>query len=255
MGNRDVEMSLEDGVLEVLSILTGLDLHYDPEQDRFRAVARAINRAMRAVALEQEWGHYASTEEVGSVVAGMQRVELNTKIRPRIVNDDAVRLVNDDGQVVMWAYFLPRDALHKYGTRRGLWVSVTRSTLEFSRPLWEGITGLRIVVPVMREPVMFRIPKDGETMSEAVLNQKIDFDYPDLVIAKAAELYASSDPVMQPRVQSLQASYKDLMYQLMERDERMTDTPYANDFVLPIRSSLHDGPDWHGGHPHSDGAW
>ena len=36
MANRDVQMTLKDAVAEVLNFLTGLDLEYDPDQDRFQ---------------------------------------------------------------------------------------------------------------------------------------------------------------------------------------------------------------------------
>ena len=41
MANPDVTITLDEAVAEVLSILTGLDLDYDPNQDRYRQVARA----------------------------------------------------------------------------------------------------------------------------------------------------------------------------------------------------------------------
>ena len=253
MANRDTQMTLNDAVADVLLTLTGLDLEYDPSLDRYQAITRTLNRALRFVALEHEWGYYASTEEVGTASAGLENVELNSKLRPRIINDDAVRLVDDDGHPRVWAYFLPRESLHKYAGRRGLWVSTTRTALTFSRPLTDGEAGLRIHVPVMREPVMFRLPALGQDVPKAIQNQPVDFDYPDLVIAKACEMYAESDPVMQPRVQTLEARYKDMMYQLTERDERATDSPYTNEFVLPIVSDLRGGYGLSGhAHPHAD---
>ena len=253
MANRDTQMTLNDAVADVLLTLTGLDLEYDPSLDRYQAITRTLNRALRFIALEHEWGYYASTEEVGTVSAGLENVELNSKLRPRIINDDAVRLVDDDGNPRVWAYFLPRESLHKYAGRRGLWVSTTRTALTFSRPLTDGEAGLRIHVPVMREPVMFRLPDLGQDVPKSIQNQLIDFDYPDLVIAKACEMYAESDPVMQPRVQTLEARYKDMMYQLTERDERATDSPYTNEFVLPIVSDLRGGYGLSGhAHPHAD---
>ena len=257
MANSDVSLTLQEAVAEVLQSLTGMDLEYAPELDRFQAITRTLNRALRAVALEHEWAFYASVEEAGNAVAGTSEVELNSKLRPRIVNDDAVRLVDSEGRVVRWAYFLPRDALHKYGSWTDLRVAVTRTTLTFSRPFTTGEAGLRIQVPVMREPKMFEVPEGNGEIPERVLNQPIDFDYPDLVMAKAMQLYAETDPVMQPRVQTLEAAYKDRMYQLVERDERFTDSPYLNDFFVPIQGSL-DGVAQHPmmhGHPHSDERW
>ena len=44
------------------------------------------------------------------------------------------------------------------------------------------------------------------------------------------------------------------MYQLVERDERHTDTPYMNDFFVPIEGSINGStaPQFHHFHPHSD---
>ena len=155
----------------------------------------------------------------------------------------------------MWAYFLPRDALHKYnGRRAGLWVAHTRSSLQFSRALGPAEAGLTIQVPVMREPKMFKLPTAGENLSNQVLNQMLDFDYSDLVVAKAAQLYAETDPLMQPRVQSLESRYKDLMYQLIERDTQSSDSPFLNDYPIPMLASLdgsYSDPLTHG-HPHAD---
>ena len=60
---------------------------------------------------------------------------ITTDYRFRVISDDAVRVVNSDGLPVAWAYFLPRDALHKYRNRGGLWCSFTRNVLTLSRPL------------------------------------------------------------------------------------------------------------------------
>jgi hypothetical protein len=184
-------------------------------------------------------------------------------MRPRIINDDAVRLVeNVDGDdlVRVWAYFLPRDALHKYGSRgEGLWVASRRDVLMFSRPFYDHEEGWDIQVPVMREPTMFRLPPPPEdeddpveTVDAEIREQSIDFAYPDLVTMRAAFLYAQTDPVMQPRVQTLEAQYKDLMYQIIERDDRMTDCPYLNEFLVPVQNGL-AGVAVHSNHPHSDG--
>lgn len=255
MANRDVQMTLKDAVAEVLNFLTGLDLEYDPDQDRFQSITRTLNRALRAVALEHEWSYYSSTEEVGTFAEGVMDYDLNSSLRPRIINDDAVRLVGDDGHVKLWAYILPRDALHKYGHIRRLSCAFTRSTLTFSRVPYIQEVGLHIMVPVMREPKMFEVPEDNQAIPDRVLNQPIDFDYPDLVIAKAAYMYAQTDPVMQPRAQTLEATYKDIMYQLIERDDRHTDTPYMNDFFVPIMNGIHGSSALYQrhGHPHADG--
>ena len=254
MANRDVTLTLREAVDEVFSSLTGLDLTYDPQQDRFISVARHLNRALRMIALENEWSYFSSTEEAGVAVAGVETIELNGKLRPRIINDDAVRLVTDQGVVRRWAYFLPRDAIFKYGNRAGLWAAVTRTTLQFSRPFSLDEEGLHVMVPVMREPKMFKLPTAGENLSNQVLNQMLDFDYSDLVVAKAAQLYAETDPLMQPRVQSLESRYKDLMYQLIERDTQSSDSPFLNDYPIPMLASLdgsYSDPLTHG-HPHAD---
>jgi hypothetical protein len=239
MTNPEVRMTLDDAVAEVLGMLTGLDLTYLAEQDRYRSITRQLNRALRANAFENEWSFYASTASIGTVQAGESQMFLPASMRPRIINDDAVVLVNDEGVHVRWAYFLPRDALHKYQSREGLWCSITKQTLDFSRPFWTAEEGLEVRVPVMREPRMFRLPKDtSTTVPAAIRNQLIDFDYPDLVIARAAFYYAQTDPVMQPRVQTLEGIYKDLMYNLVERDTRMSDSPTINETILPIQNGL-----------------
>jgi hypothetical protein len=52
-------------------------------------------------------------------------------------------------------------------------------------------------------------------------------------------------------VQTIEAQYKDLMYQVIERDDRMTDSPFLNEFdlgisngIVPVRLSHR--------HPHAD---
>jgi hypothetical protein len=84
-----------------------------------------------------------------------------------------------------------------------------------------------------------------------IRNQKLDFSFPDLIVLRAAALYAATDPVMQPRQQTLDAQYKDLFYALTERDTNHTDDPFINDFAVPIQGSLHDRVRNHA-HPHSD---
>jgi hypothetical protein len=252
MSNPEVLMTLDDAVDEVLGMLTGLDLTYDPEQDRYRSITRQLNRALRANALENEWSHYASVTPVGTAQEGQSRLLMHATMRPRIINDDAVRLVNDDGVIVKWAYFLPRDALHKYQSREGLWCSVERQALVFSRPFTDAEDGLQIQVPVMREPRMFRLPEAGETVPAGIREQEIDFAYPDVVIARAAFYYAQSDPVMQPRVPTLEDGYKNLMYSLIERDTQYTDSPYINETIIPVQNGLY-GEDVMGHlHPHAN---
>jgi hypothetical protein len=261
MSNDELSFTLDEAVDEVLGFLTGLDLEYDPKFDRYRAITRALNRALRSNALEREWSYYSDIESLGTTSAGQREATFRSSRRPRVIGDDAVRLCDEEGHPLVWAYFLPRDALHKYPARRGLWCAVTRQTLEFSRPLNEAEEGLDIQVPVMREPIMFRLPEQDEDpntplveVPDYIRNQELDFAYPDVVTLRAAYYYAQSDPVMQPRVQTIEAQYKDLMYQIIERDERSTDSPFENEFFVPV-----SGGDLYGfglglphNHPHSD---
>ena len=258
--NPDVAVTLDEAVQEVLSTLTGLDISYRPELDRYRAVVRHLNKALRLTALDSEWSYYSSVESVGIAVAGDTEVQMRSTVRPRIINDDAVRLVDAKGVPRVWAYFLPRDSLHKYnGRRAGLWCAHARSSLMFSRALGPAEAGLTIQVPVMREPRMFRLPAMPEDMNaevptvpQEVRDQILDFDNPDLVLARAAFLYAQSDPVAQPRVQTLEDQYKNMMYALVERDERNTDSAYQNDFFVPMDGDLFGAGNMPHSHPHSD---
>lgn len=259
MANPNVSMTLDTAVAEVLGMLTGLDLTYSAEYDRYRAVTRQLNRALRSNALEQEWSYYSSLETIGTAHHGDSEFALRATVRPRIINDDAVRLVDADGRVVVWAYFLPRDALHKYQGRGGLWASHTRGALQFSRPIMQHEDGLQIQVPVMREPQMFEVPPPPENpddpieaISPAVREQLVDFDFPDIITLRAAFYVAQTDPVMQPRAQMLEAQYKDLMYQLIERDTRNTDSPFLNEFFVPITGSINGPVSGLHRHPHSD---
>jgi hypothetical protein len=259
MGNPEVQMTLDDCVDEVLGMLTGLELRYMPELDRYRSITRQINRALRATALEREWSYYTDLEDVGLTAAGVQDVAIRASVRPRIIGDDSVRLCRDDGYPVVWAYFLPRDAIEKYPARTGLWVSSTRSSLHFSRPFTEYEAGLHIQLPVMREPKMFRLPEQPEgdegplvDVPDTIRNQLLDFEFPDAVLSRAAYFYAQTDPVMQPRVQTLEQEYKTVFYALNERDDRNTDSPYLNEYTVPIQSDIFASSNWDLHHPHSD---
>jgi hypothetical protein len=249
--NAEVALTLDDAVEEVLGQLTGLDLTYEPEFDRYRAITRQLNRALRANALEQEWGYYADTLSLGGVPVGEWEVQLPGNRRPRIVNDDAVRLVDSEGHIQRWAYILPRDSLHKYQDRSGLWCSMTDRSLQFSRRFMNSEGSLEIQVPVMREPRMFRLPAQGEPVSDTIRNQLVDFYFPDVITARAAYYYAQSDPVMQPRVQTLEGDYRDLMFQLIERDTAHTDSASLNQFRLNVQPGLMGDGMMHR-HPHSD---
>lgn len=257
MGNTNVEMTLTEAVSEVLRVLTGLDLSYRPEQDRFQVITNLLNRALRLNALENEWSYYASTEEVGTVDGDERRVALRSNVRPRILGDDSVTF-QWNGRTVAWAQFVPRDALSGYEFRKELRVAATKNALEFSRPLPRSLAGTSIHVPVMREPVMFRLPplpvnpEDPiPDVPQDVLDQIVDFDYPDVIIARAVFIYSQTDPIMQPRSQVLEQQWKDLMYALTERDSRHTDAPMQNDFLVPITNGVDGGHGRHHLHPHS----
>jgi hypothetical protein len=250
--STEVELTLDDAVAEVLGLLTGLDLTYEPQYDRYRAITRQLNRALRANALEQEWSYYSTVEDLGAVAAGDQEFDIDPQHRVRILDDDSVRLVDAAGKTMVWAYFLPRDSLHKYASRSGLWCSAVRKTIRFSRPLTQFEAGLHVHVPVMREPIMFRLPATGEEVEDDIRNQLIDFDFPDVVIARAAWYYAQADPVMQPRAQTLEDGYKNLMYALVERDTEHSDSAYLNEIIVPVQGGVRDDYVGNHNHPH---AW
>lgn len=241
MPNENTQLTLDEAVAEVMGLLSGLDLELVPEQDRYQAITRQINRAQRAVALDSEWSYFSSLENIGTANQGDRTVNLPSSLRPRIINDDAIRLVDPEtGRVAVWAYWLPRDALHKY-TGAELKAAHTRTNIEFSRPFFYGEDGLEIHLPVMREPRQFVLPKQPEDPDEELVPvdpevraQLVDFDYPDLVVRRAAYYYAQTNPLWQPRVQTLEANYKELMYALQERDERNTDSPYQNEWSMGI---------------------
>lgn len=130
--NPDVSMTLEESVRDVLSILTGQELNYDPDMDRFRTITKHLNRALRSMALENEWSFYHTIERIDlTASAGDMNFTITTDYRFRVINDDAARIIDvsdpEHEVTVAWAYFIPRDALHKYRHRNGLWCSVTRS--------------------------------------------------------------------------------------------------------------------------------
>jgi hypothetical protein len=45
--------------------------------------------------------------------------------------------------------------------------------------------------------------------------------------------------MMQPRVQTLEEQYKDMMYQLIERDTNFTDSPNQNEFIVPVQNDIY----------------
>jgi len=258
--NPDVGLTLDEAVAEVMGRLTGLDLQLVPERDRYQSVTRAINLGLRDIARELEWSYYSDLENIGTAHEGVKEIALRRSIRPRTIGDDSGRLVHPDtGETCAWFYFQPRDALHKLENRKGLWASVVRHDLFFSRRFTSGEEGLQIHIPVMRAPKMFRLPLQSEDpnadlipVPAEVRQQYVDFDEPDLVVARAAYHYAQTDPVMQPRVQTLEAIYKDMMYSLKERDERNTDSPPQNDWNLGIEDSVNGRSSFGYGRPLAD---
>lgn len=251
--NQDLNYTLDEAVREVLLNLTGLGVQYDPSSDRYHVLAHTLNRALRAVARENEWSYFFEDSDLGLAVAGERTMELTTRQRLRIEGDDGLRLETRDGAPVEWIPVLPRDALYKYAHRRGLWVSPTRTTLFFSRPFTEGEDGLYVRGPIMREPRMFQLPEPGAEIAASIRSQPLDFDNPDLVIAKAMVMYAQTDPIMQPRVPTLEEAYNDIKYPLITRDTNFTDSPYRNEWNLGIQGELggRSGLLSHG-HPHAD---
>jgi hypothetical protein len=98
----------------------------------------------------------------------------------------------------------------------------------------------------MREPYRFVIPPPEEDPNEDLpvfdpveRAKAVDFHYPDIITARAAYMYSLTDPVVQPRAQTLEANYKDLMYQAIERDDRYTDSPLENNYVVPVQNGIY----------------
>ena len=85
--NADVDLTLDEAVQEVLSLLTGLDLAYSPNYDRYRVVTRFLNRALRQNALEHEWSYYSSLETIGQAQAGDKDLAIRATVRPRIIGE------------------------------------------------------------------------------------------------------------------------------------------------------------------------
>ena len=253
-GNQDVAYTLDEAVDELLRNLHGLGVQYEPTADRYHVIAHVLNRALRAVALDNEWSWYFEDAELGVVQQGDRTVEMTSRQRLRIVQDDAIRLETDAGLPVRWIYLLPRDALHKYASVPGLWASATRSTIKFSRPIRQDEAGLRVMAPIMREPKMFDVPDPGQEVGPSVRNQQLDFDYPDLVIMKAMYMYAQTDPVIQPRVPTLEENYNTLKYALIERDTQFTDSPYRNDWILNISNAPGRRETYSPMYPHATGV-
>lgn len=243
-------MTLEEAVSEVHNILTGLDLTYDDRYDIFHATVRQLNRSLRAVALLEDWGWYVEELDLGLTTQGMTSVEVDRRYRPRVGQDDAVRLIDpNSGLVRYWAYYLPRDSINKYAARRELRVAFTKNTLTFSRPLQGFESGLSLRVTCMREPRQTRIPPAGEELTTVELTTPIDFSSPDLVVAHAVWQISMSNPVYQPRAQTLESIYDDLRFSLTERDSDHSDSPYRNNFTPSYGDPYLAIPHRH---PHSD---
>lgn len=243
------ELTLQDAILEVHNVLTGLNLSFVDNTDIFHATARQINRSLRHITLENEWGWYAVEHDAGLSTEGQTEIQLPRSLRPRIEPDDAVRFTygGPDGATVAWAYFLPRDSTSKYEYQRVLKVQATRNTIRFSRPLLKSESGLSLIVPAMREPRQFELPPSGEEFKQTQLIAKLDFEFPDLIVAHAVWQLSLSNPLYQPRAQTYEGLYNDLKYPLISRDTVHNDAPYINDFNLGIGEEPNS---WHG-HPHS----
>lgn len=244
-----VQLSLREAVNEVHNILTGLDLEYEDRMDIFHATVRQINRSLRQVALEDEWAWYVEEVDAGTTTEGMTQVELSSSYRPRVQQDDAVRLTNSEGITVEWAYYLPRDSLSKYLYRRELRVAFTKNVILFSRPLQKFESGLSVIVPAMREPKQTKIPDAGQQLSAADLVRAIDAEYPDMIVAHAAWKLSMSNPLYQPRAQTLEEEFNDLKYALTERNSNHSDSPLRNTFTPSYGDPYLAIPH---GHPHSD---
>lgn len=243
----EVTFTLDDAVNEVLGLLYGQDLSYDPTFDRYRVIARMINRALRANALEHEWSFYNEVLTLTPTQGDREvAITADATYRIRQTGDDAARLVDAEGEPLAWAYYLPRDALHKVRYQPGYWCSVVRNTLVFNRPLPEVDFAYFIEVAAMREPYRFVIPAAPEDPNDPLpafdpleRAKAVDFLYPDVIVARAAYMYALTDPVVQPRAQTLEANYKDLMYQIIERDDRYTDSPLENNYIVPVQNGIY----------------
>lgn len=246
MANPELQITLDQAVYQIQQRLFGLEQHWKPESPKYYLTVDFLNQALRMVATELEWNYFASTEEVGTCQQGVNRVPLRAAIRPRINIDDSVRLEDNDGVIHTWAHFLPREAIHKSPDRNQLWVAHEKASLQFSRGFRLGEAGLKIMVPVMREPKLFRLPdRPEDPMATEPLpvpietrRELVDFEWPDLVILKAMYLYAQTDPILQPRVQTLEANYQDLFYALRDREQRNTDAPFMNPFFVPIENDI-----------------
>lgn len=245
-----VALSLQEAVAEVHNILTGLDLEYDDRYEIFHATVRQINRSLRQVALLEDWGWYSELVLSGVTHEGQTVIELDALYRPRINQGDCVQLVDPNtGLTWHWAYYLPRDSLSRHTHRSELRVAFVRNTLMFSRPIQRFESGYEILVPAMREPQQTTIPESGKQLSDAELNRPIDFEFPDLVVAHAAWQISLSNPVYQPRAQTLEAAYDDVRYALSERDSNHSDSPLRNDFTPSYGDPYLRVPHRH---PHSD---
>lgn len=307
-GHVGVRMTLDEAVGEVLNSLTGLDLHYIPELDRYRAITRMLNRALRRNSAEHEWSYYSGLLDLGRVPQGQTFLQLPSQYRARAEGDDSVRLVDEHNRPMRWAYVLPRNSLHKYNARQGLWCSVTNGKIEFSRHLNDYEASLAVQIPVMREPRNLVVPATLESIEDldaplppfppgssvrqvrnfwfpdqieewiftpglppyegtapedalaalgmtpqSIREQTVDFQYPDLIVMLAAYLVAQTDPVQQPRVQTLEAMYTDFKFALITRDDAATDAPYVNEFQVPVQGTIHGGSyGWDTRHPHTD---
>lgn len=245
-----VSISLREAVAEVHNILTGLDLSYDDRYDIFHACVRQLNRSLRTVALEEDWGWYADDLLLGVVSEGDQTFSVPPNVRLRVRQDDAIRLVDPaTKKTVRWAYFLPRDSLSKYWAAPELRAAFVRNNVVLSRPLLAREEGLEVWATVMREPRQTTIPDSGTKIPDADLSRPLDFENPDMVIAHAAWQMSLSNPLYQPRAQTLEDVYNNFKYALTERDSDHSDSPMQNSFTPSYGDPFIA---MHHPHPHSD---
>ena len=85
--NPEVSMTLDESVNEVLGFLTGMDLTYGSNYDRYRVVARMLNRALfdRITIDDEDDATRRPTEAIQTILATNPRPH-NERTLPR---DDA----------------------------------------------------------------------------------------------------------------------------------------------------------------------
>lgn len=249
-------LTLSETVDEVVNTLYGLSTRFEPDTDSWHGMALTLRRALKVVATERDWIYYHDTVQVGTVEPDCSVIVVPSRYRVRKTGDDAIRLLDSRGRPVVWAYIIPDDALHKYRALSGLWCSVVRQEIRFSRPFYKAEKGLRVIAPVMREPYLWPKLVSGQALPQDEMDRDIDFHRADMVVMKAAYLYAQTDPLLQPRVPQLEQDYRAVFYQVQEQDTNVTMGAMVNDFQLPIEGDYRFvSGHGYGLHPHSDGSY